>query len=139
MPLPLCQLRFVYKYLYHCNYCKCVSGAPWSAANRQHGQRTGAFSWLPVIWPSQKDRPIPVQPCQEMFTWKAVRPSVISVSPRTRDKLRHLPTCNQPLGLCHTYIPPFTSIPTLVKPTIAMTDCTHALFVTNLSAFHTQL
>ena len=32
----------------------CVRGAPWSAANRLHGQRTGAFSWRPVLGLSRK-------------------------------------------------------------------------------------
>ena len=30
------------------------NGAPWSAANRLHGQRIGAFSWRPVLGLSRK-------------------------------------------------------------------------------------
>ena len=47
-----------------------VRGAPWSVASRL--QRTGAFSWRPLLRPSQEDRPIPTRPYQELCTWKVV-------------------------------------------------------------------
>ena len=41
-----------------------VRGAPWSAANRLHGQRTGAFSWLPVLGLSRKTDQFRLDPTQ---------------------------------------------------------------------------
>ena len=42
----------------------CVRGAPWSAANRLHGQRTGAFSWRPVLGLSRKTYQFRLDPTQ---------------------------------------------------------------------------
>ena len=41
-----------------------VRGAPWSAANRLHGQRTGAFSWRPVLGLSRKTDQFRLDPTQ---------------------------------------------------------------------------
>ena len=41
-----------------------VRGAPWSAANRLHGQRTGAFSWRPVLSLSRKTDQFRLDPTQ---------------------------------------------------------------------------
>ena len=43
---------------------KSVRGAPWSAANRLHGQRTGAFSWRPVFGLSRKTDQFQLDPTQ---------------------------------------------------------------------------
>ena len=89
-----------------------VRGAPWRATNRLHGQRTGAFSWRPMLRPLQEHRPIPARPYPELRTLMVVRSGVISVSPRTRDMLRHLPTCDQCPGFVpHAYQPPPPSMP----------------------------
>ena len=45
---------------------------PWSVANQLHGQRTGAFSWRPVLRPFQEDIPIPTRPYPDLRTWTAV-------------------------------------------------------------------
>ena len=42
----------------------CVRGAPWSTANRLHGQRTGAFSWRPVLGLSRKTDQFRLDPTQ---------------------------------------------------------------------------
>ena len=42
----------------------CVRGAPWSAANRLHGQRTGAFSWRSVLGLSRKTDQFRLDPTQ---------------------------------------------------------------------------
>ena len=41
-----------------------VRGAPWSATNRLHGQRTGAFSWRPVLGLSRKSDQFRFDPTQ---------------------------------------------------------------------------
>ena len=41
-----------------------VRGAPWSTANRLHGQRTGAFSWRPVLGLSRKTDQFRLDPTQ---------------------------------------------------------------------------
>ena len=43
---------------------RCVRGAPWSAGNRLHGQRTGAFSWRPVLGLSRKTDQFRLDPTQ---------------------------------------------------------------------------
>ena len=45
-------------------YRPITSGAPWSAANRLHGQRTGAFSWRPVLGLSRKTDQFRLDPIQ---------------------------------------------------------------------------
>ena len=58
--------------LFACSLFACVSqtsresvrGAPWSAANRLHGQRTGAFSWRPVLGLSRKTDQFRLDPTQ---------------------------------------------------------------------------
>ena len=56
-----------------------VRGAPWSAANRLHRQRTEAFSWRHVLRHFLEDRPIPALPYPELRTWTEVRSGAISV------------------------------------------------------------
>ena len=104
----------------------CVRWAPWSVANRLHGQRTGEFSWRPMLRPSPEDRRTPKQPYPEMRTWMAMWSGVISASIRNRVELRHLPTCDQPNWLCSACIPFTTSIPAPTQPAIKMTNYTHA-------------
>ena len=104
---------------------------PW-ATNR-------SLLWRPVLMPSQVNRPIPAQPYPELCTRRAVWSDVIVASPRTRDELRHLPTCYQPVRLFHTYIPSITTIPATIRPTMAKTECTHAITVIYLSAIHARL
>ena len=41
-----------------------VRGAPWSAANRLHGQRTGVFLWRPVLGLSRKTDQFRLNPTQ---------------------------------------------------------------------------
>ena len=41
-----------------------VRGVPWSVANRLHGQRTGAFSWRPVLGLSRKTDQFRLDPTQ---------------------------------------------------------------------------
>ena len=104
---------------------------PWST-NR-------GLLWRPLLMPSQENRPIPAQPYLELCTWKAVWSDVIVASPCTRDELRHLPTCYQPVRLFHTYIPSTTYIPATIQPTIVKTDYTQVLTMINLFAIHAQL
>ena len=113
----------------HCQWG--VRGVPWRAANRLHGQRTGAFSWSPVLRPFQEDQPIPARPYPELRTWKVAWSGVFSVSPHTREMPQHLTTCGQPPWFCHACIPPTTSIHAPTKPTIAMTNYTHASSVSS--------
>ena len=42
----------------------CVRGTPWNAANRLHGQRTGALSWRPVLGLSRKTDQFRFDPTQ---------------------------------------------------------------------------
>ena len=42
----------------------CVRGSPWNAANRLHGQRTGAFTWRPVLGLSRKTDQFRLDPTQ---------------------------------------------------------------------------
>ena len=94
----------------------CFRGARRIPANRLHGQRTGTFSWRPVPRPFQEDRPIPARPYPEQRSWMVERSDVISVSPRTREMLRHLPTCGSPPWLCPACLPTTTSIPAPSNP-----------------------
>ena len=56
-----------------------VRGAPSSAADYLHGQRTWAFLWRPVLRPSQEHRPILSRPYPELHTRMAVWSGVINV------------------------------------------------------------
>ena len=122
-----------------CVGCTCIHEAPWSVANRLHGQRTGDFLWRPMLRLFQEDQPIPARPYPELRTWMAVWSGVISVSPHTQEMLQHLSTGDQPPWHCHTCIPSTTSILAPTQPAIGMTSYTHALTVTKSSAFHSQL
>ena len=57
------RLRFVVHVADWLHYLG-VRGAPWSAANRLHGQRTGAFSWRPVLGLSRKTDQFRLDPTQ---------------------------------------------------------------------------
>ena len=55
-----------------------VRGAPWSAANRLHGQRTGAFSWRPVLGLSRKTDQFRLDPTQNCAPgWSCDRESSV--------------------------------------------------------------
>ena len=116
----------------------CVRGAPWSAANRLHGQRTGAFSWRPVLGLSRKTDQFRLEPTQncapgfwcdressfyhlalEMFSGifrHASNPLAMSRM-LTKHQLHH---CPHPTHHSHDYH-------------------THTPTVTNPTAFHAQL
>ena len=110
--------------------------APWSATNRLNEQRTGAFSWRPVLRSSWKNRPIQTRPYPEPQIWKALWPGsgVIRVSPRTQVVLRNLSTCHQPSKLCPACLLTTTSTSSPNLPTIAMTKYTHAVTIINSSS-----
>ena len=74
--------------------CFHIHGAPWSAANRLHGQRTGSFHWHPVLRPSRKTGQFRLDPTQSCAPGRLC--DRLS-SPRTWKVLLHPPTCNQPL------------------------------------------
>ena len=89
-----------------------VRGAPWSAANRLHGQRTGAFSWRPVLGLSRKTDQFRLDPTQNCAPgWWCDRVSSV-YSPHTLEMLRHLPTYDQPPGFVpRAYQAPAPSLP----------------------------
>ena len=129
-PSPFHPLTVIYSQL-------CVRGAPWSVAYRLHGQRFGAFSWRPVLRPFQEDDKFRLDPTQNYSPGRRCD-RVSSVYHLTLGKCPwHLPACDQPPWLCHARIPSTTSTPAHTQPTIAMTNCKHALTVTNSSAFYT--
>ena len=115
---------------------KICSSLPWSNSQLDHHH---ACSWStmecsePAAWimnwsllvafcakPSQEDRPFQAWLYPELHTRKAVWSAVVSVSLRTQEFLRQLPTCDQLPQLCPACIP-FPN-----QPTIAMTNYTHA-------------
>ena len=87
----------------------CDRGAPWSAANRLIGQRIvpDLSSGIPCFGFSRMTdqfRLYPTQSCAPVRRCDWV--SSVS-SHRTREVLRHLPTCEQPSGfVLHAYQPP---------------------------------
>ena len=87
-------------------------GSQWSAANRLHGQRTGAFSWRPVLGLSRKTDQFRFDPTQNCaHGWWSDRVKSV-YSPHTLEMLRHLPTCDQPPGFVpHAYQAPTPSLP----------------------------
>ena len=94
-----------------------VRGAPWSAANRLHGQRTGAFSWRPVLGLSRKTDQFRLDPTQNCAPgWWCDRMSSV-YSPQTLEMLRHLPTYDQQPGFIpHAYQAPTPSLPPSKPP-----------------------
>ena len=74
-----------------------------------------------MLRPFKENRPTPTRPYPELCTWTAVSSGVVSVSPRTLEMLRYLPTCDQPPWLRSACIPSTTSIPTATLPNVAMT------------------
>ena len=110
-----------------------VRGAPWSAANRLHGQRTGAFSWRPVLGLSRKTEKFRLDPTQNCAPglWCDRESSVYHLALEMysgifRHALSRMPTklqlhpCLHPTHHSHDYH-------------------THTPTVTNPTAFHAQL
>ena len=95
-----------------------VRGAPWSATNRLHGQRTGAFSLRPVLGLSRKTdqfRLDPTQNCAPGF-WCDRKSSVYHLALEMYSGIfRHA------TWLCPACLPSTCSIPAPIQPTIAMT------------------
>ena len=107
-----------------------VRGAPWSAANRLHGQRTGAFSWRPVLGLFRKTvqfRLDPTQNCApgwwcdrespvyhlalKMYSgifWHATNPLALSRM-HTKHLLHHCPHPTHHSHDYHTHTPTFTN------------------------------
>ena len=106
-----------------------IRGAVWSAANRLHGQRTGDFSWRPVLRYSQGST-LPRATHMEGRVIGCYRPLHLALA-MSSGVSRHATNLLYP-----ACIPPTTSIPASTQLTIAMTNYTHAPTVTNLSAFH---
>ena len=106
------------------------SGAPWSAANRLPGQRTGAFSWRPVLRPFQEDRPIPTRPYPEQRTCMMVRSGVISVFISHSGNAQASTDMRSTSWLCPACLLTNTSTPTHIKPKIAITNYTYTPTVT---------
>ena len=112
-----------------------VRGAPWSAANRLHGQRTGAFSWRPVLGLSRKTDQIRLDPTQNCAPgWWCDRESSVyhlalemfsgifrhATNPLSMLTKHQLHPCPHPTHHSHDYH-------------------THTPTVTNPTAFHAQL
>ena len=116
-----------------------VRGSPFGLAIRLHGQWTIVFSWSPVSRPFQEDRQFPDRPYPEQRTWTAMGSGVIIVSPRILEVLRHLLTCDQPVGLFQHTIHRTPPSLTQTKPTITKTIYLHARNWSNTSAFHALL
>ena len=108
---------------------KGVRGAPWSAANRLHGQRTGAFSWrLCKAFPGRLTNSGSTLPRTAHLDGGVI--GIISLSSRTRNVLWHLLTCDYACPAC---LPNTSSIPAPIQPTIAMTTThIHQLRLTQL-------
>ena len=110
---------------------------PWSAANRLHGQRTGAFSWRPVLGLFRKTDQFRLDPSQNCAPgWRCDRESSVYhlALEMYSGIFRH---ATNP-WLCPACLPNTSSIPAPIQPTIAMTT-THTPTVTKPTAFHAQL
>ena len=103
-----------------------VRGAPWTAANRLHGQRTRAFSWRPVLRPFQEDRPIPARPYPGLCNWMVVLAVVISVFTLHSEHAQAPPDMQPtPPGFYqHAYQPP---PPSMLPPLPRLTTPIHQL------------
>ena len=100
-----------------------IHGARWSVANRLHRQRTGDFSWRPVLR-YQEDRPFPARPYPELRPCKVItsQSGSATASPDMRPFPGFVP---------HAYHPTYQPRPCLTTPT--------AQNVNNSSAFHIRL
>ena len=117
--------------------CMCVRGAPWSAANRLHGQRTGAFSWHPMLGLSRKTNQFRLDPTQNCAPgWWCDRES--SVYHLTLEMYSASFDMRLTPWLCPACLK--TPAPSLPHPTHHSHDYhTHTPTVTNPTAFHAQL
>ena len=115
-----------------------VRGAPWSAANRQHGQRTGAFSWRPVLGLSRKTDQFRLDLTQNCAPgwWCDRKSSVCHLALEMYTGIfRH---ATNPLALSR--MPTKHQLHPCPHPTHHSHDYhTHTPTVTNPSAFHAQL
>ena len=96
-----------------------VSGTPWSAANRLHGQRTGALSRRPVLGLSRKTDQFRLDPTQNCAPgwWCDRESSVYHLALEMYSGIfRHATN-----WLCPACLPNISSIPAPIQPTIAMT------------------
>ena len=138
------KVRSTYKIACLCYHChsstapSCIRGAPWSAANRLHGQRTGAFSWRPVLGLFRKTDQFRLEPTQNCAPgwWCDLESSVYhlalemysgifrhAINPLALSRMHtkhQLHPCPHPTHHCHGYH-------------------THTPTVTNPTAFHAQL
>ena len=107
-----------------------VRGAPWSAANWLHGQRTGTFSWRPVLglsWKADQFRLDPTQNCAPGW-WCDRESSFYHLAIEMYSGIfRH---ATNPLD-CPACLPITSSIHAPIQPTIAMTTThIHQLWLT---------
>ena len=116
----------------------CVREAPWSAANRLHGQRTGAFSWRPVLGLSRKTYQFRFDPTQNCAPgwWCDRESSVYHLALEMYSGIiRH---ATNPLALSR--MPTKHQLHPCPHPTHHSHDYhTRTLTVTNPTAFHAQL
>ena len=108
-----------------------VRGAPWTAAKRLHGQRTGAISWRPVLGFSRKTDQFRLDPTQNCAPgwWCDRESSVYHLALEMYTGIfRH---ATMRLATCPSCIPNTSSIPAPIQPTIAMTTThIHQLLLT---------
>ena len=96
------------------------NGAPWSAANRLHGQRTGAFSWRPVFGLSRKTDQFRLDHTQNCAPgwWCDRESSVYHLAHEMYSGILRHATIP---WLCPVCLPNTSSIPAPIQLTIAMT------------------
>ena len=106
-----------------------IRGAPWSAVNRLHGKRTGAFSWRPVLGLSRKTDQLRLDPTQNCAPgWWCDRESSVY----------HL-ALEMYSGIFR-HVAYQTPAPSLPHPIHHNYDYhTHTPTVTNPTAFHAQM
>ena len=104
-------------------------GTSQSAANRLNGHRTVAFSWRPVLRPSQENLIFPSRAYPELRTCKSLLSDVIGVFTSHSRSTSVSPDMKSTPGFVpHTYQPPPQFCP---HPTQHSNDYTHAPTVTN--------
>ena len=94
------------------NYSNSVRGAPWSADNRLNGHRNEAFSWRPIVRPSQEGQPIPPRPYPELRTCHQYLRLALGKYSDMR------PT--HPVFVPHAYQPPPLSLPSPNPPQLLL-------------------
>ena len=108
----------------------CVRGAPWSAANRLHGQRTGAFSWRPVLGLSRR----PTNSGSTLPRTAHLDGGTIGCNqciPTHSGNAPASPDIQPTTWFCPACLPSTNSIPAPIQPTIAMTTThIHQLWIT---------